>query len=92
MRHGVAGVVEWLQIGNATEDVQEMQPRRIVVDGDLAVVIGFMRVVVRTTGVAYDMDFVHLIEVRDGKVVRFQEFFDNWAAAQAFLGVPVPSS
>jgi ketosteroid isomerase-like protein len=91
-RHGVAGVVEWLEIGNATEDVQEMRPRRIVVDGDLAVVIGFMRVVVRATGAAYGMDFVHLIEVRDGRVVRFQEFFDTWTAAQAFLGVPVPSS
>jgi ketosteroid isomerase-like protein len=90
-RHGVAGVVEWLQIGNATEDVQEMQPRRIVIDGDLAVVIGFMRVVVRATGAGYEMDFVHLIEVRDGRVVRFQEFFDTWTAAQAFLGVPVPS-
>jgi ketosteroid isomerase-like protein len=42
--------------------------------------------------VAYDMDFVHLVEVRDGRVVRFQEFFDTWTAAQAFLGVLVPSS
>jgi hypothetical protein len=57
-----------------------------------AVVIGFMRVVLRATGAAYETDFVYLIEVRDGRVVRFHEFFDTWTAAQALLGVPVRSS
>jgi ketosteroid isomerase-like protein len=85
-RHGIDGVLEWLGIGNATEDVQVMEPRRILVDADMAAVIGFMRVIVRATGAAYEMDFVHIIEVQDGKVVRFQEFFDTWAAAQAFIG------
>jgi hypothetical protein len=85
-RHGVAGVVEWLRIGNATEDVQAMEPRRVLIDGDMAVVLGSMRVVVRATGVAYEMDFAHAIEVRGGRVVRFQEFFDTWTAAQAFIG------
>lgn len=89
-RRGVAGVVEWLQIGNATEDVQAMEPRRVLVDGDTAVVLGSMRVVVRATGAAYEMDFVHAIEVRDEKVVCFQEFFDTWTAAQAFIGARAP--
>jgi ketosteroid isomerase-like protein len=87
-RRGIDGVLEWLGIGNATEDVEVMEPRRILVDGDMAAVIGFMRVVVRATGAAYEMDFVHVIEVRDGRVVRFQEFFDTWMAAQAFIGAP----
>lgn len=87
-RTGREGVLEWLQIGQTTEDVQTFEPRRILVDGDTAAVAGFMRVVARATGLAYEMDFVHLIAVRDGKVVRFQEFFDTWTAAQAFLGLP----
>jgi uncharacterized protein len=36
------------------------------------------------TGRTYETDFVHLVRLRDGKVVRFQEFFDTWAAAEAF--------
>ena len=29
-------------------------------------------------------DFVHLIALRHGRVARFQEFFDTYAAAEAF--------
>ena len=85
-RHGVDGVREWLRIGNESEDVQLMEPRHILVEGDTAVVIGFMRVVARPTGIPYEMEFVHVITVRDGKVARFREYFDTWTAAQAFLG------
>jgi ketosteroid isomerase-like protein len=84
-RSGVEGVLEWLQLGATTEDVQRLEVRRVLVDGDMAAVVGAMRVVVRATGRAYEMDFVHLVTVRQGSVVRFQEFFDTWTAAQAFM-------
>jgi ketosteroid isomerase-like protein len=83
-RHGVDGVVEWLNIGNATEDIELMEPREILIDGDRAAVVGFMRVRVRATGRSYAMDFVHVITVREGRVIKFSEYFDTWAAAQAF--------
>ena len=41
-------------------------------------------VLARPTGRTYAMDFVHLVTVVDGKVRRFREFFDTWAAAEAF--------
>ena len=85
-RRGVEGVMEWLAIGDATETVERLEPRQILVDGDAAAVIGFMRVVARPTGRAYEMDFVHVVTVREGKVARFQESFDTWTAAQAFVG------
>ena len=87
MRHGIAGVVEWLQVGNQTEAIASFEPRRILVDGDTAAVIGHTKVVARPTGRAYDTDFVHLVTVAGGKVVRFQEFFDTWIAAEAFRAV-----
>jgi ketosteroid isomerase-like protein len=31
---------------------------------------------------------VHLIEFRGDKIVRFQEFFDTYAAAEAFRSEP----
>ena len=30
------------------------------------------------------MDFVHLVTFKDALIVRFQEFFDTFAAAEAF--------
>lgn len=46
--------------------------------------IGHTKVVARSTGTAYATDFVHPVTVADGKVVRFQEFFDTWIAAEVF--------
>ena len=83
-RRGIAGVVEWLQIGNRTEAILELEPRRILVEGDTAAVIGHTRVMAKPTGRSYETDFVHLITVADGRVVRFVEYFDTWIAAEAF--------
>ena len=83
-RAGVEGVIEWLRIGNETEEVLALEPRRIVCDDEVAAVIGRTRIRVRRTGREYETDFVHLVTVRNGKVVRFQEFFDTFAAAEAF--------
>ena len=83
-RRGLAGVVEWLTVGNETESIVALDVERILVDGDLAAVIGHTRVVAKATGIAYDTEFVHLVTVTGGRVVRFQEFFDTWIAAEAF--------
>lgn len=56
----------------------------MLVDGDMAAAVGRTRIVARPTGTAYEMDFVHLITVADGKITRFVEFFDTWLAAEAF--------
>lgn len=83
-RRGIAGVEAWLKIGNETEAILELEPERFLVDGDTAAVIGRTKVVARPTGRSYDTEFIHLVTVAGGKVVRFQEFFDTWIAAEAF--------
>ena len=84
MRRGVDGVLEWLRIGNQTEDIQDFEVHRILVDGDMAAAVGRTRIVARPTGKTYEMDFVHLVTVAGGRITRFVEFFDTWAAAEAF--------
>jgi ketosteroid isomerase-like protein len=32
----------------------------------------------------YESDFVHLVQFRNGMITRFQEFFDTYAAGEAF--------
>ena len=83
-RRGHAGFLEWLQTGNAAEEVLELLPQRCLTDADAVAVVGFTRCRARATGRTYETDFVHLVVLRGGKVVRFQEFFDTWAAAEAF--------
>jgi len=84
MRRGIEGVLEWLRIGQETEDIRAFEIERVLVEGDMAAAIGRTSIVARPTGKAYAMDFVHLVTVADGRIARFVEHFDTWAAAEAF--------
>jgi ketosteroid isomerase-like protein len=83
-RHGHAGFLEWAEIGRDAEEILALEPRRFLSDADSVAVAGYSKVRARSTGKVYETDFVHLVTLRDGKVTRFQEFFDTFAAAEAF--------
>lgn len=83
-RHGHAGFLEWARIGADAEEILTLEPRAYLTGGDAVAVIGHVRCRARRTDRIYDTDFVHLIEFRGDTIVRFQEFFDTYAAAEAF--------
>ena len=83
-RRGHAGFLEWADIGRQAEDIVVLDPRKMLVDDDSVAVVGYIRCRVIATGRTYESDFVHLVTLRDGKVARFQEFFDTYAAGEAF--------
>ncbi len=85
-RHGHAGFLEWLEIGRDAEEILTLEPRRFLSDADSVAVVGYSKVLVRSTQKVYETDFVHLVTLREGKIARFQEFFDTFAAAEAFRG------
>jgi ketosteroid isomerase-like protein len=83
-RHGHAGFLEWMSIGRDAEEIQLLEPERFLADKDGVAVVGHFRVKARETGRIYESDFVHLIALRDHKIAAFQEFFDTYAAGEAF--------
>ena len=83
-RHGHAGFMEWARLGNNAEEIVSLEPRRFLADGDMVAVVGHTQCRVRATGKSYETDFVHLITFTDGRIVKFQELFDTYAAAEAF--------
>jgi ketosteroid isomerase-like protein len=84
MRHGHAGFLEWLNIGRQSEDILVLEPRKFLADNDSVAVIGYTKCLAKPTNQTYETDFVHLVTLKDGKITRFQEFFDTYAAAEAF--------
>lgn len=58
-------------------------PERFVDGGDTVVAEGRYRGTMKSTGTAVDAQFAHVWTLRDGKVVRFQQYTDTrqWAAA-----------
>ncbi len=83
-RRGHQGFLEWIAIGRRTEDILVLEARKMLVDGDSVAVVGYMKCRAKATGKVYESDFVHLVTVRGGKVTKFQEFFDTYAAGEAF--------
>lgn len=88
-RHGHAGFMEWLKIGHAAEEILALETKEFLAGRDAVAVVGFTRCRARSTNREYATDFVHLVTIADGKVSRFQEFFDTFAAAEAFREGPV---
>ena len=57
-----------------------------VVQGDKVVAIGVDRVTSRIAGSTCETWWVHVFDLRDGKVARVREFFDTAVALEAFRG------
>ncbi len=90
-RHGHAGFLEWAAIGREAEEITVLDPRTVIADGDDVAVVGYLECLVRATGRTYTSDFVHVMRFRDGRIASFREFFDTYAAAEAFRPDPVPA-
>ena len=83
-RHGHQGFLEWLNIGRQAEDIQVLEPRKMLTDDDSVAVVGYMKCLAIPTGKTYESDFVHLVTIKGGKVTKFQEFFDTYIAGEAY--------
>lgn len=60
-------------------EFQRFEPQRFIRDGDLVVVLGEDDVTVKATGKRVSEAWAHVFTVRDGKIVRFQEYMDTAA-------------
>ncbi len=61
----------------------------MIAQGDKVVALGVDRVRSKATGAHYDGWWVHVIEFRDGKIIRLREFMDTAAAHAMFQGLPI---
>ena len=83
-RYGHDGFLEWVQIGRDSEEILTLEPRKFLTDRDSVAVIGFTKCLAKSTNRVYETDFVHLFTFKDDKIIKFQEFFDTYLAAEAF--------
>ncbi|MCX7381614.1 MAG: nuclear transport factor 2 family protein, partial [Alphaproteobacteria bacterium] len=84
-RRGHAGVVEFLTGLGTNLDFEAFEPRKFVASGDMVVVIGFTQARLKSgkRGLLAS-EWVHLFTVHDGKLARFQEFYDTAAIEKLF--------
>lgn len=85
-RRGPERVGEFFSEVFDTEEVLHFEPRELVAQGDKVVALGNYAWRVKSTGLEYETDFVHVLTMRDGKVARYQEFMDTAVVGGAYRG------
>ena len=71
---------------SATEEITHFEPGEFIAQGDKVVVTGNYRGRTRQAGRDYDLDWLHLFTVRDGRISAFREYVDTAALAEAHRG------
>ena len=83
-RNGRAGVVSFFQALGDNLDFEAFEPRQFLDAGDAVTVLGRSRArFKRDGGGTFDSDWVHIFMIRDGKLARFQEYYDTAAIERA---------
>jgi len=84
--HGPKGVADFFAKVGETLSNPVAGQYEFLVDGDTVVVPGFEESTVKSTGIRYRAENVHVFKIRGGKIVRFEEFIDSGKVLLAFQG------
>lgn len=83
-RKGHAQVLQFFGLLADSQDFQTFEPYQFIAQGNTVVVLVREQSVIRSTGRTISLELVHVMDVEDGRIVRFKEFFDTAATAAAF--------
>ena len=81
---GLEEVEKFFNLLVEAEDFAYFEPTEFIAKGDKVVVLGRAKSTVKTTGRDYEIDWVHIFTVHEGKVTNFAEFFDTALVDKAF--------
>ena len=79
---GKDGVAYFFRMLEQAQDVLRFEPRHFISEGDKVVVTGVGKWHVKASGLTYESPWAHVFTIRDGKIVRFEQF-NHTAAAEA---------
>jgi ketosteroid isomerase-like protein len=81
---GKSGVADFFRILADAEEPQFLETEAFVAQGERVLVLGHYSARVRSTGHTAQADFVHSFVMRDGKVVKYRQYYDTARYAQAY--------
>jgi uncharacterized protein len=84
--HGLEAVLKTGDIFLALCDVQTEELVQLVVEGENAMGVIREHSVVKATGMAFDIEFIQWLTVRNGKIVRWKSYTDPSEIIRAMKG------
>ena len=85
-RYGRDQVEQYFAILDGTENIQSLEPKEFIVEGDKVVAMGDLERRVDSTGSLFQSPWVHVFTLRNGKISDFRSFYDTAAAVTALAG------
>lgn len=79
---GRRGAAEFTAVGESLEP-QQFELRDFIAQGNKVAVLGYQKGQAKPTGRPYEIEFVHLWSIRDGKFTEFRVFNDTAALVEA---------
>jgi uncharacterized protein len=83
--HGKQDVAQFFAELGQAQEAELFEPQEVIAEGDKVVVMGQAQWTVRATGNHYGYPWVHAFTIRDGKIARFQQYYDSAATEAAFM-------
>lgn len=83
--HGKQEAAQFFAELDKAQVAERFEPMEMIAEGERVAVMGQAKWTVRATGNSYEGPWVHLFTIRDGKVARFEQYFDTAAARDAFM-------
>ena len=87
-RRGRREMAQFFEDLGKAVDIQQLDAREFIAQGEKVVALGQERARVRDTGAIYETDWAHVFTLRGGKVVKIQLYEDTAAQAAAFGETP----
>jgi uncharacterized protein len=81
---GLKAVGEFFKTLDEVEDFAYLEPTEFIAQGNRVVVLGRSKATVKQTGRSYEVDWVHVFTVHEGKITNFAEYFDSALVNKAF--------
>ena len=81
---GKADIDRYFKLLNEDAQALRFNAREFIAEGDKVIVLGDAAWRSRLTGRTHEGPWVHVFTMRDGKIARFENYFDTAAAERAF--------
>lgn len=82
-RSGLESVKEFFSTVTNDYEILQLEPQGYIAQGDNVVTWGHYSWRVKATGKEFNSDWAHVYTVRNGKIVKFQEYLDTAAEIKA---------
>ena len=89
---GRNGVGEFFRLLSERLELTAFEPRQFIAQGDTVVVLGRETGRVRSTGRTFQSEWAMAFTLRDGKIARYQEYYDTASLDAAFGNLQAASA